>query len=172
MRKSIEALALIVLGYLSWITYWALNGPDRLPDRVPTHFDISGQPNAWGSPGILWILPAVGAGLYLLMTALASIQFRSYNLPVRVTEANLPLIQQKTSEMIAWIKTEMLCLFVYIQSGIIRGARLGSFRLSPTIVPVVMVAIFATLGIYMAVIIRGAKARAESAVPGEYLRND
>jgi len=33
MRKTIEVLALIVLGYLSWITYWALNGPDRLPDR-------------------------------------------------------------------------------------------------------------------------------------------
>ena len=32
MRKMIEGLALIVLGYLAWITYWALNGPDRLPD--------------------------------------------------------------------------------------------------------------------------------------------
>ena len=163
MRKTIEALALMVLGYLSWITYWALNGPDRLPDRVPTHFDISGQPNAWGSPGILWVLPAVGTGLYLLFTGLASIRFRSYNLPVRVTETNLPLIQEKTSEMIAWIKVELLCLFVYIQSGIIRGARVAVFRLSPAIVPIFLLVIFATLGIYMAAIIRGARARAESA---------
>ena len=170
MRKSIEVLALIVLGYLSWTTYGALNGPDRLPDRVPTHFDISGQPNAWGSPGILWILPAVGAGLYLLFTGLASIRFRSYNLPIRVTEANLPLIQEKTSEMIAWIKTEMLCLFVYIQSGVIQGARVGAFRLSPAIVPIFLVVIFATLGIYMVVIIRGARSRAESAASAEYVR--
>ena len=70
MRKTIEVLALLVLAYLSWITFWALNGADRLPDRVPTHFDISGRPNAWGSPGMLWILPAVGLGLYLLMTLL------------------------------------------------------------------------------------------------------
>jgi len=172
MRKTIEVPALMVLGYLFWITYWALNGPERLPDRIPTHFDITGRPNAWGSPGILWILPVVGFGLYLLMTALASIQFRTFNLPVRVTEINLPFIQQKTREMVALIKTEILCLFVYIQSGIINGARVGAFRLSPAIVPVFMVAIFTTLGIYMVVIIRGARARAASVATPEYVRND
>lgn len=172
MRKTIEVPALMVLGYLFWITYWALNGPDRLPDRVPTHFDITGRPNAWGSPGILWILPVVGLGLYLLMTALASVQFRTFNLPVRVTEINLPFIQQKTREMVALIKMEILCLFVYIQSGIIRGVRINAFRLSPVIVPVFMAGIFATLGIYMVVIIRGARARADAVATTEYVRND
>jgi len=53
MRKTMEVLGLILLGYLCWITYWALNGPNRLPDRIPTHFEISGLPNAWGSPRFL-----------------------------------------------------------------------------------------------------------------------
>jgi len=162
MRKTVEVLGILVLGYLCWTTYWALNGPDRLPDRIPTHFDISGQPNAWGSPGALWILPVVGLGLYLLMTALASIQFKRFNLPVRVTETNLPFIQQKTSEMVAWIKMEMLCLFVYIQSAIIRGARIGEFHLSPAIVPVFMVVVFATAGVYLVAIVRGARLRADA----------
>jgi len=78
MRKTIEALGLMVLGFLFWMTYTARYGPERLPDRIPTHFDISGQPNAWGPPSILWLLPVIGAGLYLLMTALASIRFRRY----------------------------------------------------------------------------------------------
>ena len=163
MRKTMEVLGLMVLGYLYWITYWALNGPNRLPDRIPTHFNISGQPNAWGSPGILWILPVVGLGLYLLMTVLASIRFRRYNLPVRVTEANLPFIQEKTSEMVTWIKTELLCLFVYIQAAMIRGARAEQFGLEPAIVPLFMLAVFATAGYYMVVIFRGARTRAESA---------
>jgi len=161
MRKTIEGLALIVLGCLCWVTYWALNGPNRLPDRVPTHFDISGHPNAWGSPGMLWILPAVGFGLYLLMTALASIRFRSFNLPVRVTEANLPFLQQKTSEMVAWIKMEILCLFLYIQNTIIHAARVGEFGLSMAIIPVFMVVVFATAGFYLVAIIRGARDRAD-----------
>ena len=172
MRKTMEVLGLILLGYLCWITYWALNGPNRLPDRIPTHFDISGQPNAWGSPGFLWILPVVGLGLYLLLTALASIRFRRYNLPVRVTDANLPFIQKRTSEMVAWIKTEMLCLFVYIQSGIIYGARISEFRLSPAIVPVFMGAIFATAGFYLVVILRGARMRAESREAAGFVQKD
>lgn len=172
MRKAMELLAVLVLGYLHWITYWALNGPDRLPDRVPTHFDIAGHPNAWGSPEILWILPVVGVGLYLLMTALAAIRFTRYNIPVRVTEANLPFIYQRTGEMIAWIKFEVVCLFVYIQGGIIRGARIGMFRLSPVIIPVFLVVIFATLGIYMALIIRGARAHAAGLKEADYLRNN
>jgi uncharacterized membrane protein len=169
MRKTIELLALLVLGYLGWITYWALNGPGRLPDRVPTHFDISGHPNAWGSPAILWIMPAVGAGLYLLFTLLASIQLRTFNLPVRVTEINLPFIQQKTSQMVALIKTEMMCLFVYIQGGIIHGARVSEFRLSPVIVPCFLAVVFVTLGIYMTLIVRGARARAALAATAAYV---
>jgi uncharacterized membrane protein len=172
MRKTMEVLGLILLGYLCWITYWALNGPNRLPERIPTHFDISGQPNAWGSPGFLWILPVVGLGLYLLMTALASIQFRSYNFPVRVTETNLPFIQHKTSEVVAWTKTEMLCLFAYIQSAIIHSARAGEFRLSPAIVPLFVLVILATVGWYVVVMIRGARARAESMDAAGYVRND
>jgi uncharacterized membrane protein len=172
MRKTMEVLGLMVLGYLCWITYWALNGPGRLPGRIPTHFDIAGQPNAWGSPEFLWILPMVGLGLYLLLTALASVQFRSYNLPVRVTETNLPFIQQKTSEIVAWTKTEMLCLFAYIQATLIHGARLGHFRLAPTTVPVFMAVIFATVGWHVVVMIRGARARAESGDGWTYARND
>ncbi len=159
MRKTIEVLGLLLLGYLYWITYSALHGPNRLPNRVPTHFDISGQPNAWGSPDALWVLPIVGTGLFLLMTALASIRFWSYNLPVRVTQANLPFIQSRTSDMIGWIKAEMLCLFAWIQSAIIHGVRLGQFRLSPIIVPVFVGIVLATAGIYMVAIIRGARVR-------------
>ena len=172
MRKLSEVPALLVLGYLFWITYWAFNGPDRLPARVPTHFDVSGRPNAWGSPGSLWVLPAVGLGLYLLITALASIQFRTFNLTVRVTEVNLAFVQQKTREMVALFKMEMVCLFAYVQSGIIHGMRIGAFRLSPVILPVFMVAILATIAIYMVIIIRGARACAESVATTEYVGND
>lgn len=171
MRKTMEVLGILVLGYLYWITYWALNGPDRLPDRVPTHFDISGQPNGWGSPQTLWILPVVGLGLFLLMTALAAIKFTRYNLPVRVTQANLPFIYEQTAVMVAWIKFEMLCLFAYIQSGIISGVRAGVFHLSPAIIPVFMVAIFATVGWHLVVIIRGARARVEAGDPADAFRN-
>ena len=62
--------------------------------------------------------------------------------------------------MVAWIKTEMLCLFVYIQSAIIQAVRVSEFRLSPAIVPVFMGVIFATVGVYLVAIVRGARLHA------------
>src|ERR1700752_4339449 len=142
MRKTLEVAGLGMLAALYWITYAALYGPEQLPDRIPTHFDISGQPNAWGSPSFLWFLPVVGTGIYLLMTVLGSIRFRRYNLPVAVTEANLPFLQDQTIALVALIKCEMLCLFIYLQWSIIQSARDGTFRLSPLLIPVFLVVIF------------------------------
>lgn len=171
MRKTVEVAGLMLLGILYWITYAALNGANRLPLRIPTHFDISGRPNAWGSPQMLWLLPLIGTGVYLLLTALGTIRFRRYNLPVRVTEANLPFMQSKTGEMLAWIKFEVLLLFTCIQWGIIQGARAGEFHLSPAIVPAFLVTVFATVGCYLAMMVRGAKVRAESRDPVDKVQN-
>jgi uncharacterized membrane protein len=160
MRKTLEVVGLGLLAILYWITYAALHGPERLPDRIPTHFDVSGQPNGWGSPQVLWLLPIIGTCLYLLMTALAAMRFRRVNLPVTVTENNLPFIQEQTGLMVTWIKVEVLCLFLYIQWAIIRGAQTGAFRLSPLMVPLFLVVVLATVGCSLAVIIRGAREHA------------
>jgi uncharacterized membrane protein len=162
MRKTLEVVGLGMLGVLAWITYAALHGPERLPDRIPTHFDISGQPNAWGPSSFLWFLPLVAAGLYMLLTVLGGIRYRRYNLPVAVTEANLPFVQEQTILMVAWIKCEILCLFVYLQWAIIQCARDGSFRLSPLLIPVSLMVIFSTVGWRLTTMIRGAKARVAS----------
>jgi len=74
--------------------------------------------------------------------------------------------------MVAWIKMEILCLFVLIQSAIIHGARTGQFRLSVAIVPEFMAAIFATAGIYLVSIMRGARMRSESPKAAGYQMND
>jgi uncharacterized membrane protein len=159
MRKTMEAVCLGLLAVLFWISYWALNGPESLPDRIPTHFNIAGQPNAWGSRDFLWFLPCVAAGLYLLLTVLGNIRFRRFNLPVRVTEANLPFIQLQTIIMVAWIKCEILCLMTYLQWSIVQSTRNGTFRLSPLLIPVFLVAIFSTVGWRLTTMIRGAKER-------------
>ena len=162
MRKTLEVACLGLLAVLFWISYAALNGPEPLSDRVPTHFNIAGQPNAWGSRDFLWFLPCVGAGLYLLLTVLGNIRFRRFNLPAPVTNSNLPFIQDQTILMVAWIKCEILCLMTYLQWSIVQSARHGTFRLSPLLIPVSLVAIFSTVGWRLTTMIRGAKERAES----------
>ena len=162
MRKTLKVIGLGMLAVIYWITWTALNGPDRLPARIPTHFDISGNPNGWGSPNTLLLIPIVATGMYLLITVLASIPTTRVNLPVRVTAANLPFIQEQTRDMVSWIKVEMICLFTYVQISIIQAARNSDFRLSPLMIPVFLAAVFGTVGWYLVAIVRGARAREDS----------
>jgi len=54
---------LIVLPYVYLATIWS-----KLPDRVPTHFNIAGNPDDWSGKTTLLFLPgALGIGIYLLM---------------------------------------------------------------------------------------------------------
>ena len=49
----------------------------RLPEQIPTHFDFSGRPDDWTNrfPGA-FVLPAITAGIYLLLFALRRIDPR------------------------------------------------------------------------------------------------
>jgi uncharacterized membrane protein len=156
MRKSLEAISLIALAVLFWITWQALNGPVPLPGRIPTHFDAAGNPNGWGPPSTLWLLPVVAAGLYLLISILAQFP-RAFNYPVRLTVENQARLAALTLQMIAWLKVELVCLFAWIQWSIIESIRQGEGKLSPALVPVFLTAVFATLGWHIAAMFRAAR---------------
>ena len=54
---------LIILPYIYLATIWS-----KLPDQVPTHFNIEGVPNDWSDKTSLLFIPgALGIGIYLLM---------------------------------------------------------------------------------------------------------
>ena len=146
MRKILEAIALLALALLGWITARAFTGPDRLPDKIPTHFDLAGHVDGWGPAGTLLLLPAVVLFLYLGMTLVARYP-SSFNYPVRVTRQNQPRLQALALNMIAWLKTELVCLFAALQWVIVRAARHpGEMPVAFPLAPAAIVAVFATVG--------------------------
>ena len=158
MRKSLEAISMIALAVLVWITWQALYGPVPLPDRIPTHFDAAGNPNGWGPPSTLWLLPVVAAALYLLITVLAQFP-KAFNYPVRVPDENRARLEALTLRMIAWLKVELVCLFAGIQWSIIDSVRQGEGKQSPALVPMFVAVVFVTLGWHIVTIFRTAQAR-------------
>ena len=66
MNKYLKELVLwilIVLPYVYLATIW-----NKLPEQVPTHFNIAGNVDAWSGKTTLIFLPgALGIGIYLLM---------------------------------------------------------------------------------------------------------
>jgi Protein of unknown function (DUF1648) len=157
MRQTLQLVGIAALALLGWITGAALYGPNHLPDRVPTHFDAAGHPNAWGSPTGMLLLPVVAAGLYLLMSLVTRYP-GAFHYPVRVTRENIEQLQSITLDMIAWLKVENTCLFLVLQSAFIQAARTGNGRLFPMILPFFIAAIFGTIGWHILALFRAARA--------------
>lgn len=59
------ALALIVAMYTASVALYP-----RLPARVPMHWGIDGQPDGWGGPGSVFLMPTVALGVWALMVFL------------------------------------------------------------------------------------------------------
>jgi uncharacterized membrane protein len=61
--KELVLWALIVLPYVYLATIW-----NNLPDRIPIHFNIKGNPDIWSGKTTLLYLPgALGIGIYFLL---------------------------------------------------------------------------------------------------------
>ena len=144
MRKKLEIVGLAVLALLALITVRVFYGPTRLPDKVPVHFAFDGRVDAWGSSLSLLALPVIAVALYLLMTVVARYP-GAFNYPVRVTPANRGRLELIALNMIAWLKVELVCVFVWIQHVTIEAARKGEGSISVWFMPVVLVVIFGTI---------------------------
>jgi cytochrome bd-type quinol oxidase subunit 2 len=148
MRKFLEALSLAALTALLWQTYAALHGANRLPDRIPTHFDLAGNPNAWGPSGMLLTLPAVAMFLYLSIS-LVSRYPNSFNYPVRVTAQNRLRLQAIALNMVAFLKAETLCLFALLQYYTLQAARSERLGLPPWLMFAAIALVFLTMGYHV-----------------------
>lgn len=158
MKRILETICILLLVALGWITWSALWGPDRLPERVATHFDAAGNANAWGSPIGLALLPALALVIYLGMTLVERFP-QTFNYPVRVTAENRARLEALTLEMIGWIKAEMLLLFTAIDGLIVNAMHSGQGRFPAQLMPCFLALILGTTGWYIAAMIRARKPR-------------
>ena len=155
MRRLLEAVGLAGLAALVWVTYGALYGPNRLPDRVPTHFDASGNANGFGSPHAMIFMPLVAGAIYLLMT-LASRFPSAFHYPVHSTPQILPRLQAITLNLLAWLKVELAWLFAILQWVFVRAARSGDGHLFPVVIPGILFVLLATIGWHIFALFRTA----------------
>lgn len=147
MRKWLEGTALLALGLHVAITVLARFGSESLPDRIPIHFDVKGQADGWGSPAVLFVLPAFTIILYLLFTVVT--QFPgAFNYPVTVTVFNRKRLQNQALDMMAWLKAEIVSLLTWMQWVMVETAR-NPLRHLPALSQVAFVVVFATITFYI-----------------------
>lgn len=115
--ESLVLLGLSALGLVGMLAYVTSIYPD-LPAQIPTHFDLQGRPDAYGTKANIWILVALAVGMWVLVAVLGHFP-RTWNLPgrVRVHEGNQALICRLTRALLA---LSNLCLLV-IFWGLVLG---------------------------------------------------
>lgn len=97
------------------------------------------------------------SGLYLLIS-LVSLFPSAFSFPVRAAASvNRARMEALTLQMLAWVKTELACLFLYIQWSILQSVRKGNAALNPWFMPVFLAAMFATMIVHGVLVFRAAR---------------
>jgi uncharacterized membrane protein len=120
MRKVLGVVGIATLGLLFLVTAIAVYGPDPLPERIPTHFDLSGHPDGWSSSTSIVFVPFVALIFYIFITIVARYPALTHY-PVEVTSENRPRLESLALGMMAWLKVEMAGIFACIQFTLIQS---------------------------------------------------
>ena len=111
-----------------------------LPDILPRHFGSDGLPDAYGSKGIIWVLPIVGLILFLIVGVVSNVP-GLINLPFKPDPEKTDFYQSKYSRMIRILNVFMVCLFASITYNTIQIG-LGNQTQLPTYFTLVSLLIF------------------------------
>ena len=112
-----------------------------IPDQIPTHFNASGEADAWNSKTSVIVLIVVQVFIFILM--LFSLLFpQIWNFPVKLTQNNAEAAYRYTRSMLCWMILGINAMFSYINIQSCRGASLGVFFLPITLGAIAFILIF------------------------------
>lgn len=123
---ALEALAVISLLMLLGL---AMFNYGQLPEQIPTHYNINGSPDGFGSKTTLWVLPIVGLLLYVLMT-LINRRPEGFNYLVIITPENAAVQYRMATRVIRFMKAFVMLLFAFLvwrTVSIVNGEAEGLF---------------------------------------------
>ncbi len=143
-ERLLESLSIVFLVgiYAYIIVIWS-----EIPDRVPTHFNIAGEPDSWGGKGSVLILPIIATFLFKTMFILSKFP-HIHNYPVEVTPENAEDIYIASRKMLV-VMNFLLTFFLVIGALEMINVAQGNEGLGMWYMIGFFVSIFGTMGYYM-----------------------
>jgi len=141
---TLEFLAAVIVLAAWFVAAYSI---PTLPERIPTHFGLSGAADAMGPASSLWLLPVVITGLFVLLSATQLIPARLMNYPVAITDRNREGVYALGREMLPAVKVCILLMLLAVEWGIIEAAKRGSSSV------VFLAAVFAPIVLLLALTI-------------------
>lgn len=137
---------LSIIGLLLLLTLTIVSWSD-LPERIPTHFGFSGNPDGWGGKGSLAFLPIIAFLMHMLLSVVSKYP-HTFNYPWKITEENAKVQYKYARSLLISLKAETIWSFIYIQWATIRVAFGKATGLGILYLPIFMILMFGTLGVY------------------------
>lgn len=120
----------------------------KLPEIIPTHFDLSGKPNVHGSKSVLFLLPTIGSLVFIGLTVL-NFYPHHFNLPVQITEENAERQYQKATRLIRLLKIIIAFLFSLVVFLIYQSATSSTQSSSFWLMPLVLSSLVIPIAYYI-----------------------
>lgn len=101
------SVACLLVMFLLVALYWK-----QLPELIPTHYGIDGQPNAWGGRGSILFSPLLSLFVFASLTGVRFLPASMYNFPVAVTEENRERLLYLSRHLLAVLKACLIVAFL------------------------------------------------------------
>ncbi|NIM05709.1 MAG: DUF1648 domain-containing protein [Armatimonadetes bacterium] len=141
MLIEIAAIAGVLLVLAITAIYW-----QALPDRVPAHFGLAGEPNRWAGKSQALLLPILASVMYVGMTILCRYP-HIYNYPVPLTEENAERQYRIGRMLISSMRAETVWVAAFIQREMIRLGLGKADGISIWAFPAMVAIVVATAGV-------------------------
>jgi hypothetical protein len=156
MNRAIQFLrsGAIAIAILAPFVYLALNWT-AMPAKVPSHFGINGQPDAWAPRWNLFLLPTC-ALVVVSMLSIGKLFSNHFNYPVRVTDENRERQRQLGLELLDELRFIVASLLGYMSIQQMRTALNLTNGLGVWTMLLLVAAVLGTVGAYF---VRSLRAR-------------
>ncbi|NLN75484.1 MAG: DUF1648 domain-containing protein [Armatimonadetes bacterium] len=143
--RVVDTLAMIGLLYMVAIT--VIYYP-QLPATIPTHFDLAGKVDGWGSKLTLSFLPVISAVFYFALSTITRFP-HIYNYPVPITAENVEKQYRIGISIMRWLKMEFVCIFAFLTQQIIAAAQVKHLSMQPWVPMLFVAAILITSAVHI-----------------------
>ncbi|MGG5505319.1 MULTISPECIES: DUF1648 domain-containing protein [unclassified Myroides] len=116
--RFVDGLNILTLAAFIGVTAFYYN---QLPKTIPTHFNVAGEPDAYGDKVSLFLLVGIGIFVFALLRYYQS-KPHLYNYSATITEENAATYYTKAMRMMRFLNLTTLVILFYLQFQTIQTA--------------------------------------------------
>ncbi len=144
LRTIDWVLEIVALVILIATVIFIFNAYESLADKIATHFNSKGEPDAFGSKSTVWLVIGINIFIYMLLSLAARIPHK-FNYLVEITEQNAARQYQIALDVMRGLKVITVIIFCFLAIRKVMIAEGEAIGLGNLFLPIALIAIFSVL---------------------------